>query len=380
MANSVASFELNILILMNKANNNKGQSKGNQKGKPRQNQGPMSAKYISNIPSQSQRVSAPVAKALKVKTNKPSMNTRPNGDCIVKHREYIAEVTGSNLYAVTGYAVNAGQTNTFPWLSKLARNYESYRFRKLDFVFETQSATSEVGTVLLSLDYDASDPSPTSKQIAMAYRGSVRTAPWSSCVHSSLLEDLCKRKTYYTRSAALLANEDVKLYDVGNLYVSTQGQVATPLIGELYVEYDVLLMTPEFSPSEIVGGSVVGGGTMSGTNPLGSVPVLDADSIGISINGGSILTIEQPGDYVLTYFFTGTVITVAPLAQTLGAGVTLINPTVSVIEAGSLNAMVRSEVRVAASSGGQTIDISLTATTITASRLDVGVVPALSLA
>ena len=56
-------------------------------------------------------------------------------------------------------------------------------------------------------------------------------------------EDLHKRQTYFVRSGA--TSEDLRLFDTGNFFLCVQGQASTALVGELYVEYDISLMTPQ---------------------------------------------------------------------------------------------------------------------------------------
>lgn len=275
--------------------------------------------------------SAPVAKSVTTRTSKPEMKTRPNGDAIIRHREYVADViagvgtpTGFDLIAL---AINPGQAATFPWLSKVAANYESYQFDLLKFCYETEAPTSLGGTLIMTLDYDASDSAPTTKQQAMAYRSAVRSAPWSPCEHLSLMEDLRKSKTNFVRPGPQPINTDIKTYDIGNLFLISQG-VTTPAaaMGELYVEYSVRLMTPVYDvvPLMIVGGLVTGGGTITPENPFGNVPVVDAQAYGIAIDNKSVLSINQPGTYIISMNVAGvadsniTAITMSALGVTLG--------------------------------------------------------------
>jgi hypothetical protein len=133
----------------------------------------------------------------------------------------------------------------FPWLSRIAANYESYRFEKLAFSYETQASTAQTGSVILTVDYDPSDSAPTGKAQALNYRGAVRSAPWCPCVHYSIPEDLHKRTSYFVRAGSLPVGKDVALYDIGNLFVVTNNNASTAIIGEVWVNYTVRLMTPQ---------------------------------------------------------------------------------------------------------------------------------------
>lgn len=325
-------------------------------------------------------VYAPTARTKVVRTNRANVRSLPSGDIRVKHREYLFDVSSTtDNFTVATTPINPGIAGSFPWLSKIARNFESYRFNSLRYCYETEAATTLAGSMMLAVDYDCNDAAPATKQQIMTYRSSVRSAPWNPCIHNSTSEDLHKQVSFFVRSGqTLAANNDKKMYDVGNLFTATQ-LTGTNTLGEIYVEYDVLLMTPEFNSTEIIGGSVVAGGTITAANPLGSVPVPDVENFGFTVNNSSVITFTQLGDFVVTYAFVGTVITAAPATQVLGTGVTLLNASLGVIDAAQLNAMVRSEVRVNSLSGAQ-LDITLTATTITAGRVDVAIVPNGSLA
>lgn len=256
------------------------------------------------------RVSVPVAKATVRRTNNPVIrNMNLSGDIVVAHREYIADVNGSVGFSVDSYAVNPGQSGTFPWLSSIARRFESYQFDKLIFSFETESATSKSGSVLGALDYDASDNAPDSKVKIMSYRSAVRSPPWSNFSMESKRQDLSKRKSYYVRSSPLGSNQDIKLYDVGNFFIAKQGQSDTSVIGELYVDYVVSLMTPQLSTSEDASAYFSGTGN---STPFGSSHTGDLDvSISSSGTTTSVNTFTF-GSYtrgLLTIYVSGTGLT-----------------------------------------------------------------------
>jgi len=226
--------------------------------------------------ARTQRVTAPVAVAVKMVNSAPKFTSLRDGDIRVTHREYVADLNGSVAFASTAYAVNPGIAGTFPWLSGLARQYESYSFDKLSFVLAPQAPTSATGTVLLTADFDASDAAPDSKSQALAYRKAVRGAPWETGVKFNCLsEDLHKEKTHFVRTSALSSNQDIKLYDVANLFVCTQGQAGTTAVSEIWVEYSCVLRTPQMG-SAYLGAAISAHYTGSGTNaaPFGTAPDL----------------------------------------------------------------------------------------------------------
>lgn len=198
------------------------------------------------------RTQAPITQGNVSVMSRPVTRNLPNGDIIIRHREFIFDITSSADFSVARFAaINPGSPNMFPWLSGIANNYESYIFNSLIFRYENSCNTVTAGTVILAIDYDPDDVAPTSKQQVLAYRGSVRSSAWSHSEHRSLREDLSKRKSYFVRRGALPANAERDTYDVGTLAVCTQGTDGALPIGELYVEYEVKLMTPQLGDISI---------------------------------------------------------------------------------------------------------------------------------
>jgi hypothetical protein len=314
---------------------------------------------------------AAVSRTKVIRTNRPQIMGMRNGDCRIVHREYIQDITAGvgapSAFKVDSIPINPGQSQTFPWLSSVARNFESYKFRKLRFCYETEAPSSLGGTLILAVDYDASDAQPATKLVAMAYRNSVRSAPWEPCCHSSMDEDLNKLKSNYIRTGSQPANTDIKLYDIGNLFVCSQNVTTTIAVcGELYVEYDVDLITPSYE-------LVVGSGTLQGgaitivAAPFGAAPVATGPIILSAVN--SVITIAGVTigqEISVTSAIVGTVITglstgtlVGLTAKTVGGA--------NAINAAATNAIQFDTFLVTAAPAKFTLTV--TATTVTASEM-----------
>lgn len=321
----------------NKASQNKKKQARNAPNHPRN-------------PRDSAVIRAPVALTKINRTGVPQMSRLSNGDLVVSHREFLRDIPGSSGFNVSKLAVNPGLSEAFPWLSQMATLYESYCFEKLDFEFQTMSPTTESGSVMMAIDYDASDPAPIDKQQMASYRGYARSAPWENFKQISRREDLSKRKTSYVRNGGLNANEDVKLYDVGNLFVATQGQT-TPAnsVGELYASYRVKLMTPQLN-NPALGNSKSSSFTDASGQPAVTVPGSNAP---LSISGSlpGVLTITASSAYqcLLAGLLLGT-----STALTLG-GTAAITETVNVTNTAGTNTSVNAEVSFLA---GQTLTIT----------------------
>jgi len=169
--------------------------------------------------------------------------SRPGGRVYPFHGdEEVANVNGGNTFAVVQFPVNPGQNALFPWLSKEASLYERYVFTQLEFYYKTLlnaiSATA-VGKVVYSMDFDASDAPPTTKQQAMDSEPAESCAPWENMaliIPPYQLES-CFTDAKYVRPGGLPGAADIKTYDLGNLNVVTDSNTNTTALGELHVRY-----------------------------------------------------------------------------------------------------------------------------------------------
>lgn len=264
----------------------------------------------NNFDSNVKREFAPVALGRVRRSQRPKVRSLGDGgDVIISHREYINDIAGSVAFSSNTFAVNPGLPETFPWLASIASRFESYVFDSICFKFETEKSTSTNGSVLGAIDYDASDIAPVNKTQIMSYRHATRSQTWEDFDMSALAEDLHKRKSYFVRIGSLAANQDVKLYDTGNFFICTQGQADTTLVGELYVEYIVRLMTPQLG---IPGLGTALYGTFSGTSNaapystvVGNLPVTGPSSTGTTTSL-TTWTFTQPWVGICSMEVTGT--------------------------------------------------------------------------
>lgn len=170
----------------------------------------------------------------------------------VANEEFISPVTVANQpnFNVTAYAINPGQAPTFPWLSKQAAQWEKYEFKYLEFFYKREvsefATAGSAGKVIMSADFDASDNPPTTKQQMEDTQPHRDGMP---CENISLVLPKGQMNprgsiARYVRPGALAGNADIKTYDVGNLFVATQGIPANAEVGELRVKYVVQFSVP----------------------------------------------------------------------------------------------------------------------------------------
>lgn len=258
---------------------------------------------------------APVAYGTALQRSVPRMlpMSGSDGRIRVSHREYLSEVVGSTAFSSRKIALNPGMVSSFPWLSGIAKLYESYLFRSLQFDYVTSVGTSTSGTVMMAVDYDAYDPKPVSKGEMLQQHNSQRTQVWSNASLRCDTADLQKFGTQrYTRRDELADNLDVKTYDVGALMLATEGIPAAMLelpVGELFVTYVVDLMTPQshawdWTPAQL-SSKIDGANGVSDYKPLGTEPVKVGGIRIVPLNGDT-LRFEEPGDYRVEFRTSGT--------------------------------------------------------------------------
>lgn len=298
----------------------------------------------------------------------------------IKHREFITVMDSTELFTVQrSIALNPGLNASFPWLSQVAQAWEEYSFNSLSFEFITRSSTATRGSVIMTPDYDASDAPPASEAVACSYEGVQEDACWKDIfcdLPSGRLNAADKFR--FVRSGPLSANQDIKLYDAGTMFACTSGFSSTVVpIGKLWVDYDVTLKIPSLSPNgpAPLGGKITSGGSSTPGNPFGPNPVRAVDNRGIDIDTQSLMAIESTGDFVVVHDFTGTVITA--ITFTDAVGLTLISSK-SMINVAQTNVISYRLYRVT-DPNKATIDVALTATTVTGGSVFVGQAPPNSL-
>lgn len=114
-----------------------------------------------------------VAKASKPSSKMASFGT-VRGGCRVRHSEYLGDVftsgTAGNFQNDGIWIINPGNPDTFPWLSRLAMQFQEYHFRGLMFQFKTtsvdalNSTNTALGVVIGATNYNIAQPAFASKQ------------------------------------------------------------------------------------------------------------------------------------------------------------------------------------------------------------------------
>lgn len=197
-----------------------------------------------------------------VLTNQNSPPSFGSNRTIVRHREFIANITSSNAFQLTKYDINPGLETTFPWLSGIASNYEKYRPLGCIFEFKSTSANAlnstntALGTVMMAARYNAiSQNIPQSKMEMLQIENCTSFCP----AESAMCGIECARQynpldTLYVRlgSNFSIPNGAEQFYDFADFYIATEGmQMSQVIIGELWVTYEIELLTPVLNDGQV---------------------------------------------------------------------------------------------------------------------------------
>lgn len=336
----------------------------------KQNKQRVKAGTTKGIPASKQKTpksskkSVPLAQAKVMRVSQPSVITS-DGRVRIRHREYIQDVSGSIAFSNSSLNINPGLASTFPWLSNMAMNYESYLFRKLRFDFETAKSASTSGEVILAIDYDASDAAAATKSQLMSYYSAVRGPTWTeiSCIADP--SDLQKFGVQrYVRNAPLASNLDIKTYDVGILNLATNGCADTSALGSLFVEYEIELITPQTpsGTSSYLDSAKVTGSSPSLSSWFGTTGTV-AGNLPVTASGNT-LTFNCVGQFLITYQASGTTMTVGNGVQS--GTVAAASAIVTYVTAAATSYFNEWYVNVTAPGQTMTVDFSARAATITA--------------
>jgi len=231
----------------------------------------------------------------------------------VEEDEFIQDVNCSILYGVKQIAINPGLASTFPWLSRIAGQYESYKWEYLEFYYKRTvsefAASATSGEVILMLEYDAEGIAPTTKAQALDASDHVQGMPCTPELR--IAWDMKQSQNggfaHFVRSGPPDAGEDIRGYDVGSLNLCTNGMPSSgTAIGELHVRYKVRLSKPLIDPAADTTfvGHWSGIGCTTG-NVFGTAVRSSANSAwfnGVTV-GSSVITIPvgSAGQYVMLY-------------------------------------------------------------------------------
>jgi len=168
----------------------------------------------------------------------------------VRKREYITDINATSAFTNNFFAVNPGLSETFPWLSSIANNFEQYRWNGLVFQFVSTSSDAiasttdlGLGQVVLAADYNAADeayenmPQMLNTMFSNSSKPSENIMMAIECAPQDQAQ-----KLYYVRSGDNPSGTDIRMYDMLSFQIATQNMPDNYTgMGQLWVSYDITL-------------------------------------------------------------------------------------------------------------------------------------------
>lgn len=249
------------------------------------------------------------------------VNSVNRGGIIVRHREYLGDISAAVNFTQQQYFINPGLTASFPWLSNIAAAYEEFEFRGLVYEFKSlssdsvlsSSTSSALGYVAMATQYNPANPPFADKHELDNYEFANSRKPSESFCHA--VE--CKRRLNYDthlfiRNGAVPSGQDQKTYDLGAMSIAVAGcQAATGVLGELWCTYEIEFFHPKYKYNQE---------TLSDhfqrVNPAANLPLgtpytgvtNNGSNLGCTITNGSVITFPNyvtGGQYLLTIVWAG---------------------------------------------------------------------------
>lgn len=179
-----------------------------------------------------------------------------NGEYVeVAESEYLGDIapeegTPSPFYLDMSQSINPCNPTLFPWLSKIAQNYQEYEFTGLVFYLRTLSSdyTTNVsmGSIFGGVSYNVSQEPPANKRQLVNLDWAQSCKP--SC--SLMIPVECKPRLnvathLFCAPGGDYDGSDPQWYDLGKIFIGTEGLANEPgptaigNIAELHVSYKV---------------------------------------------------------------------------------------------------------------------------------------------
>lgn len=212
-----------------------------------------------------------LARAITMKQEIPTIVNAGEGEVVIRHKEYIADIVsqGPAFDVVAFLHLNPGlapeQGGAFPWLSRIAQQFQQYRFDGLTFEYRSTSGLSAVtqalGEIIVSTDYNSNAPQPLNKQQMVHNIFAITRVPAADFTHpiECAASQTNLNGLLFVRGGPIDPGMNINFYDLGVTTIACQGQTAPVggggiTLGEIWVTYQVSLYKPQLA-SELPSGA-----------------------------------------------------------------------------------------------------------------------------
>lgn len=194
----------------------------------------------------------------------PKFDNNGNNGIRVREREFLGDIVSgaAGTFKNTAFAISPTNQNCFPWLSRLASQFDQWEPNGIVFEFISTSSdfngsAQGLGSVIMATDYDVLDPIYTSKILMDNADYSSSQKPSINQIHGIECDPAQRPyKTMYCRSIeSTTANRNT----LGNFQIATAGVSASAVtLGELWISYDITLYKKQLDAPGLPGTLVTG--------------------------------------------------------------------------------------------------------------------------
>jgi hypothetical protein len=300
---------------------------------------------------------------------------------LFEHSEYIGEISSSSTvgqFTSQSFTVNPTNNSTFPWLSGVAQNFETYEIDGMIFEFKSTSGSavsstnSALGSVMATYVYDTLDPSFINMQQMLQYDGVVN----AKSSENFLVGVECARganvlSTLYNGIPP--AGSDPKFYNHGKLHIASEGmQQANQVIGQLWVHYKLRMKVTKDLDSLLYSAKINSLTSVSASQPFGLTNSISGQLL--VTTAGTTYTVSNATigtTYCVQYILSGTAITAFTVGEsrTGCVGNTFIGGTASASSFNSTGAIWLGYVTATSTIFTETLVPTITATSLLSSWL-----------
>lgn len=236
---------------------------------------------------------------------------------IIRHREYIADISSTTAFTNRTFSVNPGLASTFPWLASIASNFEQYKWRGLIFEFKSTSANAlnstntALGSVSIASEYNVNGAPFINKSQVLNNMWTCTAKPSETFIHPiECAPEFCATTSLYVRSAAPAGHQDLRLYDLVNVQVVTDGSQAAANVGELWCSYEIELFKPQIGVGSTGLNSLGAHYRLNGTDAthyLGTSQTSRGDYIGLAFPTANLVTfpVGTLGKFLVQVYYYG---------------------------------------------------------------------------
>ncbi len=183
------------------------------------------------------------------------VNVKKGEAVVVSHKEFLGDVltgTGTpSVFDLQSYDLNPSNRDLLPWLSQISDSFQEWELDGCLIMYKSLASNNTtslgMGAVIMAVDYDIDNSAPTSKIEMEQLEYCMSERPASSMI----MPVECARgldvlnHLYIAPAGVVPTGKDPKFYNMGKLYVATDGcPAAATKIGEVWVSYELSLYKP----------------------------------------------------------------------------------------------------------------------------------------